>query len=257
MNLRQYSSGYARIGVLAATAGAVCVFAAPAFSQDRNIRTLTRYQVKPDRYDDFVDLVRHYADLNRKVGAALGFTVWQSLSGPREFVISSSYAKWADLDLPRDPKLNPDSADAARARARFTATVENQERIIDQVLPFSFGNRADPPKMLRSVGSTVRPDKVTEYIDLIRTELAPALKKSGARTYLVGRTRFGGPNNLIRSATAVETWGEMDDASYLAKALGDEGARKFLAKVSTLTLRTEVNMYRYRADMSYLPSAGN
>ncbi len=250
MDLREYT----RIGVWAVAAAVLGTFAVPAFGQSRNIRTTTRYQVKPDRYDDFVEMLRNYAGRNRKAGAAVGFTVWQSLSGPREFVISSNYStRAAVLDLPLDPSPIPEGSGAARARARFYATVENQERIVDQVLPFSFGSRAEPPQMLRSVGAIVRPDKVNEYIDLIRTELAPALKKCGARTYLVGRTRFGGPGNLIRSSTAVERWAEMDDASYLARALGDEGARKVLEKLSTLTLRTEINMYRFRPDMSYIP----
>jgi quinol monooxygenase YgiN len=243
-----------RIGIWAAAACLPGAALFPLSGQERNIRTLTRYQVKAERYDDFVDLLQHFAEQNRKAGTAAGFTVWQSLSGPREFVITRNYATWADLNALQDPKLHPNSAEWGRAMIRVGGTVESQERIIDQVQTFSFSNRSEPPKMLRSVRSTVRPDKVNEYLALLRNELAPALKKSGAPMYIVGRTRLGAPNNLIRSATAIDKWGDMDDASYLVKALGEDGAARFLEKVSAMSLRTEVNLYRYRADLSCLPA---
>jgi len=72
----------------------------------------------------------------------------------------------------------------------------------------------------------VRPDKVSEY-------LAPE----------------------FLSVSGLNNWAQLDEKGGIPKAMGEDGYKRFLAKIRLLVLASEYNIYRLERDLSYLPAA--
>jgi mRNA degradation ribonuclease J1/J2 len=93
------------------------------------------------------------------------------MTGPLvEFVVVESIRKWGDEDGV-DPNLKEyykeHQADLQRINARANACVEGIRRIIEEILPeYSLPSSGETPKMIRTLQTKVRPDKVNEYLAL-------------------------------------------------------------------------------------------
>ena len=90
---------------------------------------------------------------------------------------------------------------------------------------------------------------------LVKSDVLPAAKKAGMTTFSVGQTRYGAPNTTFISVTGLNKWADMDGGASIQKAMGEEGYQRFLAKLRPLTVESEVTMYRFMPDLSYLPPA--
>src|SRR5258706_5202774 len=88
--------------VLALTAAIVCSF--PAWAQRQPIRRVLISNVKPDRVADFEAAVKQYNEVYAKVPGVRSVAMFQSLTGPHQFVLVRDYDKWADLDPGPDSK---------------------------------------------------------------------------------------------------------------------------------------------------------
>lgn len=87
--------------------------------------------------------------------------------------------------------------------------------------------------------SLVKPDMLTEWLDLQKNEVTPALKKAGVKTRSVLRTALGNTNEFL-AITPLDSYGRFDGPSPLVKALGSEAAARLTAK-----LRKCVSASRY------------
>jgi len=231
--------------------------AAPSWAQSETIRSIVRLRVKSDRIGDFTSAAREYGEVLKKAKWDKSITVWQSLSGPTEYVVVAYYDKWAELDTrSTDPKLKEQDADLTRIGARITQCMESRERIIDVINEeLSLPRTQEIPKMVRSVRTRVRPEMVSQYEALIKSEIVAAAKKAGMKTLITARARYGAPATEFRTAVGLDNWAELDEPSPIVKAMGEEAYRQFLAKLMPMVLETEWNVYRYMPDLSYIPSA--
>jgi hypothetical protein len=245
-------AGRQRLCVLAAFAALVV----PALAQQGNIRSTIHFRLKADRVADFQSAIKDMNGALKTAGWEHPGLWWQSMSGPAEYVLVIYNSKWAELgvNLATDPKFKEQRAAIAAVGARLNQCLERSERIIAEVLPdLSLPRTADPPAMVRTIRTRVRPGKTAEYEALIKSDLLPALKKAGAKSYTLARTRYGGPNTEYLSATGLKDWAELDEPNPMRKAMGDQAYNQFLAKLQALVLGSEINLYRYRADLSYRP----
>ena len=234
----------------------VAAVASSAFAQDANIRSVTLYTVKPDRVGDFQAAIKDYAALLAKGGSTRYSSAWVSLTGPREYAIVSYYTKWADLDTTPDPNMKDLAADQARAGMRIVACTESSRRIIDEIRPdLSLPASGEVPKMIRVLVTDVRPDKVNDYLDLVKNEILPAVKKGGVKDYTVASRRYGAPSIQFISVAGMNSWADFDGGFGAEKGLGKEGYQAMVAKVRTLISSSQYNVYRYLPDLSYLPAA--
>ena len=174
---------------------------------------------------------------------------YQSLTGPSRYRLVLPYSAWAELDSPT-PAAN--NADLARINMRIQACFESTTTVITELLPdLSTPGLTDPPILLRIARTRIRPDKVDEWKALVKNELLPAYKKAG-RTLTVRQVRFGTPTNEFFVTTRVANWAEAGKNPVL-EAMGQEAYDRMVAKLTAITTLRELDVFRYRSDMSYSP----
>jgi hypothetical protein len=235
----------------------MAVAAATAYGADRNIRSITRYYVKPGQGPEFVDLAAKVAELYKKAGVENGFTTWQSQTGRPEYVVVRYYATWAEFDQTLDPKLKPVEADLLRITTRLGASLDHVERVLEEVMTdqsFRPAANAPMPPYVRVLRVEVRPERVDDYLRFIKTEVTPAYQKSGVSMYLLTRTRYGGPASEFRSAVPVANWAEFDGKNPIEKAIGNDGYKALLQKLDPLVVQREASIYKFVPEASYIPS---
>ena len=207
--------------LMAITAGAV--IAQPA---EPTIRSVTFSTIKADRVGDYLAAVKEIAALTAKAGSARYSSTWASLSGPREFARVTYRSKWAEFDVVADPKMQPVAGQYAALLARIFATVESS-RTVHQVLDSELSlplPTGDPQPLARVLRSWVRADQVAAYRALTKSDVLPAYKRAGTKTYSVARTRFGGSTFEFTSVTGLDKWAELDSEVPLIKAMGGQAA---------------------------------
>jgi quinol monooxygenase YgiN len=228
----------------------------PASAQDGNIRSVTFYTVKPERVGDFIAEIKSYNALLAKSGSTLYSSTWVSLTGAHEYAHVIDYKTWADLDytMSNDPKMKDQAMDLTRISMRINDCAESSRRIIEEVLPdFTLSSKGDMPKMIRVLQTQVRPDKVHEYLDLVKNVIFPAVKKAGTKDYSVAEERYGESNLQVTSVTGFDTWADLDAGIGAQKGLSKEDYQGLLDKVRALITSSEYDIYRFQPDLSYLP----
>jgi antibiotic biosynthesis monooxygenase (ABM) superfamily enzyme len=235
--------------VLTLTAAMVCSI--PAWAQRQPIRRVLVSTVKPDRVADFEAAVKQYNEVYAKVPGVRPVAMFQSLTGPYQFVLVRDYDKWADLDPGPVSKAIAANAELARINLRIGSCIESSTMIVEELQPdLSMPRPAGPPDLIRVARSRVRPDKTAEFEAIIKDELLPAHRKAGSKSFSVRRVRFGGPTNDYYLSTRLDGWADIA-ADSVRKAMGDEAYQRMVAKLTALTVERELNVYRYRADLSY------
>jgi hypothetical protein len=220
------------------------------------IRRVTFYTVKADRVGDFLAATKEYAAAVQKAGSERYLTMWQSMSGERVYALVRYAQNFAESDQLQDPKTKDISVELTRIVARIMATVESSRTVISALdeetsLPLPKGQ---PQAYARVLQTWVRPDQVNNYQALIKAEILPAAKKSGLKLYTRSRVRLGGSLYEFNSVTGFDKWADLDGDSPIVKAVGGRAAYdKFLAKQQPMIVRSEVQVYRFLKDQSYLP----
>ncbi len=240
-----------------------CVFAiaaalaiSPLRAQQGTIQGLRFYKIKPDRVADFLSATKEINALQSKAGSERYYSVWHSLTGDNEYLRADSYSKWAEFTATPDPKMEAQSAVMLGLTTRITQSTESSRRIIDEVMPeYSLPRSAEVPKMIRVLRTKVRPEKLNEYLALSKSEVLPAVKKSGVKFYNVSLVRYGESRSEIVSVTGFNSWADLDGGYGAEKGMGEEGYQRFQAKVRPLILDSQSDIYTLVADSSHLPPA--
>lgn len=252
MNQSQRKIGYQCAFAIVAAA----MIITPARAQQANIRSVTFYVVTPGRLGDFEAAIKEYNAILAKGESSRYYSMWQSLTGANEFARATSYTNWADLDAGPDPKMKEQAAELRGISTRIIQCTERWHTVIDEVLPdLSLPQTAETPKMIRVLRTRVRPEKVNEYMALVKSEVLPAAKKAGVKSYTVSQERYGAPNTEFVSISGLNNWADLDGGLWIQKAMGEEGYQRFLLKLRTLTVEAEATMYRFVPESSYLPAA--
>ncbi len=245
---RQRTFGYACVFTMLAAA----MMVAPARAQ--NVRSVTFYTVKPDRTGDFLAATKEYAGLMKKGGSERSFQVWHSVTGANEYAFVRNYAKWAELDVLPETKMKEHEAAVQSIFSRIGGCEESYSRIIDELLPDLSLPQTGGVQMIRVLRTRVRPDRVSEYMALVKNEVLPAAKKAGLKVYGVSQVRYGAPSSEFISVAGLNNWADLDRGTWIQKTMGEEGYQRFLAKVLPLIIESEVNVYRFVPDSSYSPA---
>ncbi len=240
--------------LVAALAASLSTFSS---AQTGNIRSITFVTVKPDRIGDFQAELKEVHALMKKDNSTRYSSVWLSLTGPREYAIVSYYNKWSELDAGADSATKEDAADLARLQTRMIDCASSWRRTIDEIQPdLSLPQKStEMPKLVRVLTTLVRPEKYQDYLDLVKSEVLPAAKKSELTTYQFAETRYGAPNTQVTSVIAMDKWADLDGLIGIEKALGKDGYHALVTKVRPLIVQAEVNEYRFQPELSYLPAA--
>ena len=143
--------------------------------------------------------------------------------------------------------------EVSRQTEEITVTAETAQAILNMT-DLSLPGTAEIPKRIRSLRTRVRADKVDGYMALIKSDLLPAIRNSGLKSYIFARTRHGAPTGEFRSSTPINSRADLDEHSVIVKAMGgEEGYRRYLAKITLLILESEYNVCRLIPALSYIP----
>jgi hypothetical protein len=245
-----YRSSAALTVLMAVSAGT-----AIAQAQQPKVREVIFSTVKADRIADGVSARRELAEAMKKAGSERSYSTWTSLTGPREYVVVRYHAKWSDLDTApgAEPALKGIAGQLSVLNARIADTIESSRRVfyvLDHDLSLPLADT--PPAMAQVLRTWVRPDQLEAYRSLVKSDLLPAAKKSGMKSYSVSRVRAGGANQEFSTVTGLDNYAALDGVSPIVTGLGGQAVyEKFLAKMRPMVTRTEYQIYRYLPNQSY------
>lgn len=236
----------------------ISCLALPVFGQSTpGIRSTTTYTVKPDRVGDFTGAVKEYNALLKKAGYDKGYSMWVRATGPVEYLAVSYSSKWAEFDVTRnnDPKLKDVQVELTAIGRRILSCVEKYDRVIMQVnTALSLPRQAEPPKMIQSVKVRVHPDKVADYLALLKSDMFPAIQKSEIKTFGVAQARFGAPPYELRITVGMDKWADIDGTPPIVKAMGGQDHYDaYLKKARPMTSFAQFDVSRYVPELSYRP----
>ena len=235
---------------------AIAVFVIPSWGQTM-IRTITRFRVIPGQTGYYEAAVKEYNEVLRKAGWPQPMTRWRSSSGPSEYALTTYWSKYADLDkvMLQDPKLKDYAGQLAASYARVLACGESADRIIDEIQPDLSILSNDPPPLVRVLRTVVKPDRVNDFTALLKNEALPAAQKSGAKLYMVSRTRLGGLGTEFRSMVGVDSWANLEEGlSVVRRGMSPEKFASFQQKWGSMVVEYQYDVYRYQPDLSYIPA---
>jgi hypothetical protein len=244
------SALFTRYAVLAFSAA--IVFSAPVWSQRPTIRRVSMIAVKGDRVGDFEAAIKQYNEIYAKVPDVRSRGLFQSLTGPRQYMLVRDYEKWSELDPGDTTRAILANPELARLNLRIGSCIESETMFVEEMLPelSMASSPSEPPKLLRVARSRIRPDKVKEFEDLVKNELFPAYRKAETKSFTVRKVRFGGPTNDYYISTRLDGWAEIG-TNPLSKSMGEEAYQKMVAKLSAVTTMRDINIYRFRSELSY------
>ncbi len=160
-----------------------------------------------------------------------------------------NYAQF-DADSPLT-HLSP--ADRAKYTTLTRNSIDSVQYTLDETIPTLTiaSTRTTPPKFARVTTVVVQPGKNQEFEELVRTMVLPAMKKASVKDYWVNRTVLGGPMGQYTLLFIFDKWAELDTAPTLPSALGPEGFKQFMGKISTIVAHSENMVAATDSALSY------
>ncbi len=226
-----------------------------AQQQPRTIQRIAFYRLKPDRVSDFVAAVKEYAEVEKKAGAKHDYTTWASLTGDREFGRVDLYSKFAELDAAADPSA-PGAGDRARLVAKINDCTESTRTVITRIDPETLIGGSGYPPMVSVTWVTAQAGKARDFAAFAKSDTLPLHKKAGTKFFFVAQVVLGGPSSEFEIVSGMPNWAALDGPSLLM-SMGQEAYDRFRTKRNELMVNRREEVYRFRADLSYLPAPAN
>jgi hypothetical protein len=98
----------------------------------------------------------------------------------------------------------------------------------------------------------VKPDLINEFIEFVKNETIPALKKAGVKERTAWQTAQFGEGFEYTFITPIDSLTEYDGEPPIRKALGDESYRVYLEKSRRMTTSVHTYAVLVRPDLSNL-----
>ena len=220
-------------------------------AQDLNIQHSRVYAIKHDRLSEWESTIKDLNALYKKASIPAPTIVLQSLTGQERFVVIRYYGKISDaLASRRDAFKGNHEGDYMALINRLMSVVDDREtRVAERNTELSLPIPASLPPYVRRVKTVVKPDRVDDYLALTKEFVNAGVKPSGAKTYVVNRTRMGGPATEFISGLGIEKLSELDDIPA-RKTMGEAKYNAWLAKRNSMIISSEIDVYRVRMDLS-------
>lgn len=224
----------------------------PAVKAQTNPQLLSvaRVVVKPDRLGEYMDVGKQYAAAYKKGGGTLLAVYRNSAGNPFEFLVIAQVPNYGALDGKSPYAKGTTETELARMAARRAQCTESVRTTYERTVPsLGFNALEAMPKGARMTRIVVRGGMEQQWMDTVKNELAPALKKAGYPSLLVRRVEWGGSRNVFTLRVPYDKFGELDEQSALVKSLGADAAAKLAAKLGSMST-TEWLLYTYQPELS-------
>ena len=234
---------------------ALAVLAVPMAAQ--TVRVLEFSQPKRDHLDEFRAAINDYTAVMKRVGDPHAFTVWNSLSGPAESFRMVDFPNWAERDGPNASQRHPaQAAEIARINQRFNNANQSLRTVIlrlvsDSSLPLD----NDFPPMIVARWVRLAPGHGSEYVAATKSDILPAVKKAGIKSYSFWQVVFGAQQSQYLALIGIDNWASFDRPDPTVAAMGNEAYQRFRAKTRPIMVEAREDVYRFSPETSYLPAA--
>jgi len=223
-------------------------------AQTPPLLNVARVQVKPDKVGEYMDAEKQYSAAFKKGGGTLRVFYRSTAGNPFEFLMIAGEPNYAAHDDKSYYAKGATEADLVRMAARRAQCVDSVRLTYERAQPeLGFSPPGTPqPKTVTVVRVNVHPDMIQQWMATVKNELVPAWKKAGQPGMLVRRVEYGGSRNQFTVRVPLNKWADLDGEGPLVKALGQDGAAKLGAKLSSMS-NAEWLVYNYVPEMSVLP----
>ena len=243
------------VTMLAMALPAFCQITVPAYL------SVGRIKVKMDRSAEFQDLMKQVAGFYKKAAPAdqvrLVYSV--AVGNLGEYWTYTPMNKWADRDGESYLTKITKPEERASIWARLMQYVEyirtSIEKPIGDMTVVSDGAKF-PPTFLRVSRIHLRPGASSDFINLAKTDIVPAIKKINGAVMLTHQVVTSGSGDDFYGLSGFEKWAELDDTTTFLNAMGGEQAvQKFVGKLNQLGTISDRYILRYEPDLSYVPAS--
>lgn len=206
--------------------------------------------VKSDRVAEFESL---RLEMNRaRIAAGLpAQKVWHVIrGGVNTYRIVQPMGSLGEIDEPGTPVM--EAGAHANWLNRVWDCVHSQELMILQNYPdLSITAPAETEvsdfRILRV--QTIMPGRAQDYVNWLKDELVPALRRSGLPAQSQSRVAFGGNTRTWLRMQPIDNWAYFDGPNRLVRTLGEEATQAMFARGDTMTESSENVLLRLRRDL--------
>jgi hypothetical protein len=218
-------------------------------------------RVKPSALNDWLALQQKETIPGLQKAGVAERQGWQVAQfGPGfEYFFLSPIPKFAQYDNPQSPIVRALGEAGARAyNDKLRTMIESTQTLGIQMLPESIAPPATfEPKLAILTFHYVAPGRGNDFLNYLRNDFMPAIKKAKPIGYAVSRTIHGGDANEFVTGRYLDKFADLDEASLLTKAVGAEAADKINAKVAGIVTHQERRVYRFVPTLSFRPKAAS
>ena len=101
----------------------------------------------------------------------------------------------------------------------------------------------------------VKPEMMTQFREFVEKESLPAYQKAGYKQQSMYTTASLGESFEFITIRPIESLQQFDEPSFITKALGEEGARKWAAKRATMIVSAHSYITQARPELSIAPTS--
>jgi hypothetical protein len=235
---------------------ALCALAAAMMSgqQPPQKMLVTFAEIKPEK-------MHEYNSVRKELSAALkkGGQSWARFWDPgvigtgNLFVQVSPIAGFAAFDSPSAVRRALGEGEYERLMTRIRdCTVSTRREVIEPVPGLGFGESGAAESGLAMIAQvTVHPGKRHAYLDLVRQEIMPALRKAQVLNFQVYQVLMGEKGERLIAVLGLPNYGALDGGNFFERALGAEGARKLNEKSAGLVMNIDRTVARVNPEYSF------
>ena len=225
--------------------------AAPATTRSQ----VTLVRVKPDMLNEWLDLQKNeQIPAQKKGGVTTRTTLQTAIGNGFEFAIITPFPSFGALDEQNPIQKALGTEAAARLAAKIRKCIDTQRNYLI--------TRADDLRIPEGDAVAVRTSvvhvaagKQGDYLNYIRTEVLPAMKKAKAAGKIAGynvSTRgVGSQAGEITTTTYYSKFADIEQGSPVVQVLGQAAADAITAKGNALASPVQVIIRRRVADLSF------
>ena len=219
-----------------ALAGALAVMsglAAWGQAAPPDLMRISHYKIRVNATYEFREGIKMVNDGYKKSGVPWRQAWQMSLFGETFTVAMVTPVKnFAQFDTP-GPMAGLSAADSVKYQTLMRNAIESSRHSLVRYAPELSINSGtmQEPKYARVMTIRVKPGRVAEFEDAIKTLLLPAIRQAGIKDYWVDRMVLGGVTGEYTTLTPFTKWSELDSWPSTEKLMGPS-YKAFMAKIA-------------------------
>lgn len=209
--------------------------------------------VKPDALNDWLTLQqKETIPALKKIGIPAREAWTTAVFGEGfQYFFSTPIDKFAAYDNPQGPMVRALGQEGARVyNEKVRRMIVSQQTLAITMLPESIMPPASyQPKFMVLNFAYITPGRGNEYLNFLRNELMPVIRKAKPAGFGVSRTLHGGDANEFVTARYMDKMADLDGPNLPQQVLGDKAGT--LGPAAGVVQRQERRIYRFVPNLSF------